>query len=267
MKDVLHTIRRQRRRRRRPTRRPRWIFVLAVMAGLTGVTAIGYGAYWLVTCPPLTTRKVLVQGNHRLDEARLRRVVNSALGDPILLLDLKALRVGVEAVPGVRRALVARRMPDTLEVRIEERRPVARALVGGAEALIDVEGGLFPIGRSEPGDEKLPRVTGLATTLGADRLSSFDQPALRALAALAGIFPGRPLPHLTLDLQHPDRILLLLDGEGSQLWLDRREPERNLKEFFSHRDHVVDLAAGRPVDLRFPHRLTLVPPESGAVTR
>lgn len=267
MKDVLSTIRRQRHPRRRPTRRPRWIFVLAILAAAAGLSTAGFGVYRLATCPPLTVRKLAVRGQQRLDEARLRRVVTGSLGRPILLVDLKALRTAVEAVPGVRRAWVARRMPDTLDVRIEERRPVARVSVGGAQALVDAEGGLFPAGSAGSGDLLLPQVTGLATPLGADSLVTVDRPVLRALAALAGLCPPRALPGVSLDLQHPDRILVRLETPGPVLWLDRGQPERNLNEFFSHRDHVVDLAAGRPVDLRFPHRLTLVPSPGGAVTR
>ncbi len=260
MNEVLSFIRRQRKpKRRKVARRPRWIWPAAALGALCAAAGVWLGLRALLTAPVVRVHAIDVTGTARLTPDRVRRAVADAVGQPILLLDLDALRARIEEVAGVRAAAIARHMPDLLQVRVVEREAVLRTTLGGAEAMLDATGAIFPAGRAQAGDEHLPTATGFDTVMGAARLIPRDQSALRALAALRKAAPAvAAVTPATFDLSEPDRIVLTLEGETPPLWLDREQPERNLSQFFAWRERVTDLATGRPIDLRFPNRLTLV---------
>ncbi len=263
MNEALSSIRRTRRKKRRKVaRRPRWVWPSLALAALAALAGTGLAARAIVVSSPVRVNRIEVSGTLRLTAERVRRAISDAEGEPILALDLDLLRRRVEEVAGVETAQVSRHLPDLLEVRVVERTPVARTTIGGAPAMLDGSGAVFPAGLPQEGDDRLPLVTGLETTLGASRLGPDDAAALRALAALRRVAPAViAVTPATFDLSEQDRIVLLLDDSASELWLDRIQPERNLEQFFAWRGRVSDLAAGRPIDLRFPQRLTLVPLE------
>ena len=260
MNEALSFIRRQRRpKRRKVARRPRWIWPAAVAGALLAAAGVWVGLRALLTAPVVSVHRIDVHGTSRLSPDRVKRAVAEAMGQPILLLDLDALRARIEQVAGVRAAAIARHMPDLLQVRVVEREAALKTTIGGAPAMLDATGAIFPAGRPQAGDEHLPVATGLETMLGAARLIERDQAALRALAALRAVAPAvAAVTPATFDLSEDDRVVLVLEGDAPPLWLDRDEPGRNLQQFFAWRERVTDLAAGRPIDLRFPHRLTLV---------
>ncbi|MDQ7007639.1 MAG: FtsQ-type POTRA domain-containing protein [Acidobacteriota bacterium] len=262
MNDPLRKVRKQRKpdaRRRRP---PKALPFLLAGAGLLAVLLLALGVRAVVLSATLRCHRIQVAGCQRLDESRLRDVASGQLGRPLLLIDLDRVRSEIEALPTVRRAIVARHFPDLLDLQIEERQAVARCRPGGGPPrLVDTEGYLFPPGAGQPGDQDLPRVRGLRTDAEAGRLVAEDRPALRALDALVRV-TGRRIPSGTvIDLSPKDRIVLK-PGDGSLvLWLDRQHPETNLEKLFTWKREVTRIAAGRSVDLRFPRRLTLIPAE------
>jgi cell division septal protein FtsQ len=268
--EALSFIRRQRKpRRRKVARRPRWIWPAAAAGALLATAGLWVGLRALLTAPVVSVHRIDVQGTARLTPDRVKRAVAETMGQPILLLDLGTLRARIEEVAGVRAAAVARHMPDLLQIRVAERTPVLKTTLGGAAAMLDGTGAIFPAGRPQAGDEHLPVVTGLETTLGAARVVARDQAALRALAALKSAAPAvLAVTPATFDLTEPDRVVLTLEDGTPALWLDRDEPGRNLQQFFAWRERVAELASGRPIDLRFPNRLTLValerPPEAAS---
>jgi cell division protein FtsQ len=258
--EALSFIRRQRKpKRRKVARRPRWIWPATAVGALLATAGLWVGLRALLTAPVVSVHRIDVLGTARLSRDRVKRAVAETMGQPILLLDLDALRARVEQVAGVRAAAVARHMPDLLQIRVVEREPVMKTTLGGAPALLDASGAVFPAGRPQAGDEHLPEATGLETMLGAAQVLARDRAALRALAALRQAAPAvLAVTPASFDLSEPDRVVLTLADETPALWLDRDEPGRNLQQFFAWRERVTDLATGRPVDLRFPNRLTLV---------
>jgi cell division protein FtsQ len=189
------------------------------------------------------------------------------MGEALLFVRLEKLRERVEAIPGVERAVVARRMPDMIQVHVTERRAVARTRLGRVLVLVDREGYLFPPSENEEGLPELPLLQGLATAPGTIRLVERDLPALRALEALEEV-TGREAPAgTTVDLSPLDKIVLRPGHDAPQLWLDRERPARNLQNFFELKGGVAELAPDRSVDLRFPHRLTVVMSQDVATRR
>lgn len=269
MSAVLKLLRRQRKpRRRAPVRRPRWQLAVLGLCAVATLTGLGLIAHALVTAPFLEVRELAVHGNERLTPGALRPVLAGAIGQPILLVSLEDLRAKLEASPGVRRASVARRMPDLIEATIVERRAVARAEIGGRIVLIDEEAMAFAPVAELPTDDRLPLVRGLLTPPGQVLLLPSDRCAIDAILALEKVIGGAPPEDTTLDLRAKDRIVLRPGREAPALWLDRGQPERNLKSLFAWKDRVAQLAPGGSIDLRFKNRLTVVPapPEADGTT-
>lgn len=136
-------------------RRVKQAIAVLLLAGLTGG-----GAYtWFRTDLPAQA-KLMAQElvgeagatvDMRLGEVNLQGRVNAPIdalaeavgverGEPILSLDLDAVRRRVEAIGWVRQATVWRQLPDTLHIEIVEREPFARWQIDGRVYLIDTDG-------------------------------------------------------------------------------------------------------------------------------
>lgn len=265
MNNVLEYIRRTR-KKRKPSRPPRWRAFAIALGVIAVFGALAYGARQLAYAPQLRVRAFEIDGTARIPEYEIRQAVQDAYGSPILLLPLSTARARVQEVPGVASAVVARRMPDLLEIHVVERRPVARTVLGGMTMLVDREGALFSPRAGRPGDDVLPELIGLRTLPSATALADFDRPALRALEALVSVTKQRPPEGTTVDLTPENRIVMRPGTEAPLLWLDRDEPERNLQSLYEWKSVVAEIAPDRAIDLRFPRRLTLPPPPEDDTT-
>ncbi|MGY8991066.1 MAG: cell division protein FtsQ/DivIB [Rhodospirillales bacterium] len=72
-----------------------------------------------------TVQDILVEGRRETKQKDLLKAVRLARGAPIFAYDLDAARERVEALPWVHRAVVQRMLPNTIFLRIEERKPLA----------------------------------------------------------------------------------------------------------------------------------------------
>ncbi|GAB4223679.1 MAG: hypothetical protein Kow0062_24280 [Acidobacteriota bacterium] len=264
MSSVLRTIR-QSRRPRRPSRPP-WWRVAAPFAGAAVLAGVAIWSVWaLVHAPFLSVRTIEVAGTERLDAQEVRDLLAPLVGRPTLLVPLGQARSRLAALPQLADAVVARRLPDLIEVHVVERVAVARVPFGhGAVLLADRDGALFAPGRGRADDAALPTLHGVVTAPGAARLDPRDRAGLRALAALRAAADGPLPPGVVVDVTYDDRIELRLGPGAPAIRLDRQHPETNLAALFAWRETVAELAPGRPVDLRFGNRLTVLP--SGADT-
>ncbi len=267
MSEGLQRVRRQRSARKTKRSRPNRLLGAVVFgAVLIAIVGCGFGIREIVRWPLLRVREIAVRGNRRIATEEIGRLLESSRGKAVLQLDIDALRKRVEALPGVAQAEVLRRLPDLLLVTIEERHALAATRIGKRALLVDDEGRLFPPGRGRPQDERLPRLTSLATGGGAVVLSAKDRPAIDALVAYQRATGGLPPGETRIDLTYEDRIIFQRGENAPTLLLDRKDPALNLEELIALEDRVTRLASGRAIDLRFPHRLTLVP-LSGAGAR
>lgn len=145
--------------RRKPARaklrRVFWGFVALLLAG-----GVGGGVYvHLRTDWPQRVKREIqaVAGEAgalvdlRVDEISLRGrqytplgaladAVGVERGDPIMAVDLDAVRRRIEALGWVKRAAVWRQLPDTLHIEIAEREAFARWQIDGQTRLIDRDG-------------------------------------------------------------------------------------------------------------------------------
>lgn len=81
-----------------------------------------------------------IAGLDRTTKAEMIAALGVAPGDPMLALDIAAARERAEALPWVREAAIARRLPDALSVSVQERVPYALWQLDGTLWLMDETG-------------------------------------------------------------------------------------------------------------------------------
>jgi len=208
-------------------------------------------------------REVYADGRLRTDPEALRTQLGVAVGQPILAVDPTAARARLEQLPWVERASVERRLPDRIDVRLIERRPLALWQRAGRFALVDTDG-----------DVIAPDVSALAGIDAAGADPDAD-PAIRW--GQLRVLVGDEAP------QHAARLFALLSTEpelwarvaaatwiGERRWTLRLDnqidvllPERNMLRAWrflaekAREDALLERAVSI-IDLRFlPDRLRL----------
>lgn len=158
-----------------------------------------------------------VQGELRqVSVAALREAVLAAAGDELLDIDLRAMRLALEALPWVERARVSRAWPDTLRVQVWEFEPVARL---GATQMLSTSGKVFTVPEADvEAFEALPLLDVKAAHAGE---------AWRLWQALHAELAGTPLAPAGLhrDARGDWRMLGLA---GIELRLGRGDPLRQV---------------------------------------
>lgn len=144
--------------------RPRWYWPVVHLSGIAGglVLGLGTGAWlgWSGTVfavtsdvtdrmlnftsgAGLTVRAVYADGREHTDRQALTEQLGIGIGDPILSFDAAAAQARLKTLPWVKEASVGRFLPDTIKIRLVERKPLAIWQHKGRYALIDREGGLI----------------------------------------------------------------------------------------------------------------------------
>ena len=101
---------------------------------------------WAAALPAFAIQRVVVTGaiNH-VDPAHVQAVVQQGLRGTFFTMDLAAARAALQQVPWLRTVAVRRRWPASLEITIEEHKPLARwndvALVNELGEVFDAEYG------------------------------------------------------------------------------------------------------------------------------
>jgi len=127
-----------------------------------GQWAMGYAADRMLDGTArlgLVVTDVKVEGRETTDRETILAALGAGPGTPILAMSPRRAKEQLKALPWVRSAVVERRLPDTLYVRLVERKPLALWQHGGKLELIDREGGVIPVTRLDR-FAKLPLVVG-----------------------------------------------------------------------------------------------------------
>lgn len=117
---------------------PTWLWQSGWVADTIN-NAFDYSARQLATAG-FKVEHVTLQGRENESAARLTRVMDIKRGTPILLVDLDDVRERLEALPWVRVASIQRKFPDTVNIQIVERRPIALWKRNKGLVLVDDEG-------------------------------------------------------------------------------------------------------------------------------
>jgi cell division protein FtsQ len=193
----------------------------------------------------LAVTDVRVEGRETTDRETILTALGAAPGTPILAVSLARAKEKLESLPWVRSAVVERRLPDTLYVRLVERKPLAIWQHGGKIELIDREGAVIPVTRLDR-FAKLPMVVGeYAASHAAEFLDMLATEPDLAARVNAAIRVGDRRWNLRID--NAIDVLLPTDSPASA-WAQLADLERS--STILERDVQA-------VDVRLPDRLIL----------
>ncbi len=168
-----------------PKPSPRWLAPLRTAAGFVLVAAVSLGVAWgarryLMTSPRFSLEQVVMTGQKTRTKDGLLARANVKMGQNVLSIDLDAAKNKMLGDPYVKSAALARRLPDTILVDIEERVPAAMVALGDGLVLVTRDGDAFK--RVEVGDPTdLPVITGLEPELAETDREGFADKIRRAL--------------------------------------------------------------------------------------
>jgi cell division protein FtsQ len=193
----------------------------------------------------LRVADIRVEGRGTTDRATILAALGAGLGTPILAVDPVRAEKRLEALPWVSAAVIERRLPDTIYVRLVERTPLALWQHEGKLQLIDEAGSVIPVTR-------LDRFAKLALVVGAD--AAIHAAELRAMLAKEPDLDARVTAAVRVggrrwNLRIDGRIDVLLpadDAAGAVAALARLERSSAILD--------RDVQA---VDMRLPDRLVV----------
>ena len=270
--------------------RLRWLRSLsALAAAIAGIVAVCWqgGAFALNRLvyenESFSVRQLDYRTDGIISVGQLKQWGGVSSGDNLLKLDLLRIKRDIELAPRVKAASVERFLPDTLQVRVAERVPMAQIWAWQRDGAgvtdydcvrvqLDETGHVMsPIdGYSVVAPEKqaewsLPVVSGIELkelkSLAPGRPAGL--PKLRAALGLIGEFRRSPLAGVVdlrvIDLSQP-RILRVTTGDGGQVDLSTDRLARQLNRWARIRAHgqkfglaieTVDLSVTNNVPVRW----------------
>jgi cell division protein FtsQ len=243
-----------------------WSGVAIVTLQATGVVVLAFSSLWLgyskvMASERLKVARVDVRGSRFLSEGEVRELLGPAVGENILALDIDTLKKRLRASPWVADATVRRTLPDTLEVEIHERVPLALAEADGLY-LMDGAGVLIELYGPRTAGFDLPIVRGLT---GVDGDARRDR-AQRAGALLSDLGDlGSEVSEVLFD--EPGDLRIVLRGAGEVLRMGAPPYRKKLLTFLGLRGELAQRCPhAEYFDLRFRDRI-YVKPDGGAVQR
>jgi cell division protein FtsQ len=195
--------------------------------------------------------RVFSEGRSLADDAALTQTLQPHHNKPIFTVELEKLKQQVEALPWVRSASVGRRLPDTIWVRLEEHRPIARWMDGTRQVLVSDAQEVFKV-KNAARYRELPLLFGKgAPTRSVELLQLVaSEPDLARHVTGARLVGGR-----RWDVYLDGRIEVRLPANRP-----RAAWRRLAKE---HQASGVITRAVTSIDLRSPDWLTLELPDAG----
>ncbi len=210
-------------------------------------------------------RDLRIIGHARLSAGEVEALLDGLRGRNIVTTGLEEWRGRLLASPWVRDASLRRALPDTIEVRIVERVPMAVAHAGDALLLIDEDGSVVDEFGPRYGALDLPIVEGLID----GRKGDADRPDAARVAlvseALRSLRAGGLLARVSqIDVSDARNVTVLLSDDPVLLRLGRAHFAERVQAYL---DMEVRLARMVPdvesVDLRFDNRVYVRPRKPG----
>jgi len=201
----------------------------------------------------LRVSDVVIEGRANTPEPLLRAAIGVSKGDPILGFSLDDVRSRIETIPWVEHATVERRLPGTLVVNLQERRPYAIWQNQGKFVLVDRVGQV--VGNQDVAlFRHLPLIVGLGAPVAAATLLDAlrERPALQEKVSAA--------------VRVGERRWNLRMTSGTDVMLPEGHEVAALEKLVQlEQDHAVLERPLAAIDLRLPDRLVFRPkPDANA---
>jgi cell division protein FtsQ len=131
-------------------------------AGVAGAGCAYFCGQFLLASPEMLLNhpdQVHIKNNHYVDPAAIVEVFAADRGHSVLRIPLDERRHQLETIPWIEQATVRRALPNTLQIEITERTPIAFLREGSTLSLIDIHGVILDRPLHE--DFHFPVITGI----------------------------------------------------------------------------------------------------------
>jgi cell division septal protein FtsQ len=256
---------------RPPRRRRAWSHIFVATRAITALALFGAGAYLLqqqvARAGALHVDRITVRGNHRLEAGEVLVLLEGLRGQHLLAVDLEQWQRRVMASPWVGHATLRRVLPSTVDVTIQERRPLAIGRLSGELYLVADDGHVIDEYGPNYAQLDLPILDGLGAPPdegGAAVDEGRTELANRLLASV-----GRNAALLRrlsqIDVSNARDAVVVLEGDttlvhlGAEQFLERLQSYVDLSPALRERVSDIEYA-----DVRFGNHI-YVRPAAGAV--
>ena len=184
------------------------------------------------TSPAFATRSIEVTGHAHLTRAQVLAAAQLAVGENVFVTAPEDAQAALRSHPWVASATVTRRLPDTFEVHLQERTPVA-LLALDQLYLVGADGSVFkPLEPSDPSD--MPVITGIDPDAFARDRSYRTSVLVNAVALLhdyrdVGLWRRTPIAEI--HALPGEAFLLYVGKEETQVRLGKRPFRKKLRRF------------------------------------
>jgi cell division protein FtsQ len=231
--------------------------------------ALIFGYDYLTQCAYFEARQIRVSGNQRLAPDQILSRARLKTGVNILSVNLYLVRQRLLAEPWIAEAQVSRDLPDTMEIRITEQRPLA-ILDLGRKFLLNDRGEVFM-----ELDQKTPLALPLVTGLQFSDLHLDGGTGSRAFASVMevlklGLRPDSALPLAAVSHIQVDRQLgLTIHAFGGTKvikigyhdYSDKYDRLRTVMVFLNRDGRLPDFSV---IDLNYRNRIVVTPAQVSA---
>lgn len=167
-------------------------------------------AYVLARSSVFEVSQIKVAGNDTLSSDRIIAASGINPGENIFKLDLKASSLKLKSNPFIKKAELTRKLPDTVEIQLEERRPRAVLPFEGGFVQVDEEG--VCLQKGSLGTSSLPVITGVKFMTPAPG-GQIQSEALQKALTVVKELPGGLIPMLSeIHVQGDQIIVYTLEG-------------------------------------------------------
>ena len=233
----------------------------------------GYrAAQSVIRNPGLTVSRITLTGNTELSLEDVRTRLEGLRGMQMMAVDLEEWRQKVLESPWIETANVRRVFPNSIDVQVVERRPMAVARIGNDLYLIDESGGMIDEYGGSHGGFDLPLIDGLA----AGGSTGDGEPVIdEARAQLAGRLIASLQGHPDLegrvsqiDVTNPRDAVVILEGDTALIRVGTDQFAERLQSYIdvapTLRGQIPDIDY---VDVRFGERVYVKGQSSRSASR
>jgi cell division protein FtsQ len=236
-----------------------------------GVLAIALiGSAWSVqevmtNSPAFAVQELRVIGTHRLSDGEVWALLDGLRGRNIVTTPLEPWRQRLLASPWVREASLRRALPNTIEVRIAERMPLAVARSGDSLLLIDEQGTVVDEFGPRYRSLDLPIVEGLMDREGKANPTPDNARVALVVATLASLREANLLGRVSqIDVSHARNVAVTLMGDSAVLHVGRERFAERVQAYLDMGDRLTRMVDQvESVDLRFENRVYVRPRKPG----
>lgn len=239
-------------------KQPKTLVFVAVVSGLAAAFVLS--KLWTREAQ---VARIVAQGNRLQKTEEIERALSKFIGKKMSDVSLAEVVETLSALPYVRKAIATKELPDAIRARIEERQPVAMAIVGGSLKLIDEEG--YAMNKSDVALEsaRLPLLTGFSK-VGRDSVSGLaklDSAETSIALSFCAALRETELARLVIGevrVVSPNRLDAFAPEGEARFVFGKGDYERQLERFEIFWTRVVVKRGVKPfeyVDARFDGKI------------